>query len=91
MLSNGFSIVEYGNGIDEVDLQKVEKTWDGKEGRFVHHIGPLREGLGGDRKASYRLVGAEVVVGVGLRQVYLQKASTGENGNDRVLELLWLF
>lgn len=91
VLSNGFSIVEYIGGLEEVDLWKVEKTWEGKDHRWLHHIGPLREKLGEDRKKSFWLVEAQVMDGVGVRQVYLHKATDGENGVDGVLELVWLF
>jgi hypothetical protein len=91
VLSNGFSIVDYGEGIGEVDLWKVEKTWNGKDGKWVHHIGPLREKVEEGKKKSYRLVEAELLVGKGLRQIYLYKATEEEGGVDRVLELLWLF
>lgn len=90
VLSNGFSIVEYGDGIAEVALEKVEKTWNGKENRFLHHIGPLREALEDGKKRSFRLVEAEVLE-EGVRQVYLHTATDVENAVNGVLELLWLF
>jgi hypothetical protein len=90
VLSNGFSIVEYGDGIAEVELEKVEKTWIGKEDRFLHHIGPMRGALEGEKKRSFRLVEAEVLE-EGVRQVYLHRATDAENGVNGLLELLWLF
>ncbi|KAG0652087.1 hypothetical protein D0Z07_1440 [Hyphodiscus hymeniophilus] len=89
VLSNGYSIVEYGEGIGDVDLSKVERTWDGTDGRWLHHIGPLRSKLKEDKKKSFRLIDAEMVEG-GLRQIYLHKATEGEAGVDGVLELFWL-
>jgi hypothetical protein len=86
VLSNGFSVVKYTNPA-EVDLAKVEKTWKGDDGRWMHHIGPLRERLGGDKKKSYKLVETEVLEGFGVRQIYLHRG--GENGVDGVVELLW--
>lgn len=93
VLSNGFSVAEHGEGIEEVDLWKVERTWGGSDARWLHHVGPLREKLGEDKKRSFKLVDAEMVVESGqrgLRQVYLHKATEGGDGVDGVLELLWL-
>ena len=93
VLSNGYSIVEYGDGISDVDLSKVERTWDGTDDRWLHHVGPLRSKLGNEKKRSFRLINADMVVERGqraFRQTYLHKATDGENGIDGVLELLWL-
>ena len=96
VLSNGYSINEYPGGIEKghVDLGKVEKTWDGELWRFVHKIGPLREPVKDGVKKSFMLVEANVVEGVGVRQVYVDRARFVEGhrvGIDRVVELLWLF
>ncbi|KAG4416100.1 hypothetical protein IFR04_010743 [Cadophora malorum] len=99
VLSNGFSVVEYTKGIKEgrIDLEKVEKTWDGEAGNFVHHIGPLREPMAKEDKRDARLVEASVLEGVGVRQVYIERVKSGEDGErkegdvERVVELLWLF
>ncbi|PVH82335.1 glycosyltransferase family 31 protein, partial [Cadophora sp. DSE1049] len=99
VLSNGFSVVEYTKGIEEgeVELGKVEKTWEGDARNFVHHIGPLREPMVREEKRSTRLVEGSVLEGVGVRQVYIERVKSGENGErvdgdvDRVVELLWLF
>jgi hypothetical protein len=75
-------------------LGKVEKTWDGKLWRYVHKIGPLREPVKEGVKRSLLLVEANVVEGVGVRQVYVERAKLVEGhsvGIDRVVELLWLF
>ena len=90
VLSNGFSVVKY-EGIDQLDLAKVEKTWPGQDGRWLHHIGPLREALREDKKKSFKLVGAEVLEGVGVRQVYLHEATHAKDVMPGVVELLWLF
>lgn len=99
VLSIGFSVVEYTNGIEEgkVDLEKVEKTWEGEIWNFAHHMGPLREPLAKEEKRTARLVEASALEGVGVRQVYIERMKSGENGErvggdvDRVVELLWLF
>lgn len=96
VLSNGYSINEYPGGIERegVELGKVEKTWDGELWRYVHKIGPLREPVKEGVKRSLLLVEANVVEGVGVRQVYVERAKLVEGhsvGIDRVVELLWLF
>lgn len=90
VLSNGFSIVEYADGIEETELEMVEKTWTGKENRFLHHIGPLRDELPEDKKRSYKLVETHILK-EGMRQIYLHTATGDEGGLNGVLELLWLF
>lgn len=100
VLSNGFSIAEYPNGLAGIDFSAVEKTWQGDEVKFLHKIGPLRKPLGSD-KISYRLVDAEVVDKWFVRQTYIHRGKPLEGGDgdhddreesevDRVLELLWL-
>jgi hypothetical protein len=96
VLSNGYSINEYPGGIEKggVELQKVEKTWDGEMWRYVHKIGPLREPVKAGVKRSLLLVEASVVEGTGVRQVYVERARFVDGqrvGIDRVVELLWLF
>lgn len=98
VLSNGFSVVEYMDGIEEgnIELDKVEKTWEGDIGNFAHHMGPLRGPDENEVKRSARLVEASIVEGIGVRQIYIERVKSGENGErvagdvDRVIELLWL-
>ena len=92
VLSNGYSIVKYLDGVESVDLRQVEKTWEGERGRFLHHVGPLREPLEAAKRLRYQLVSAEVVKG-GVRQLYYRQrmeGKEGEEGMDKVLELFWL-
>lgn len=100
VLSNGYSIQEYPNGIEGeegvqegegVDLNAVERTWGGENEQWKHHIGPLREPLKSESKRQYRMV--ETVPdesGRGIRQVYVEVADEDKK-MDRVVELLWLF
>ncbi|KAF4624437.1 hypothetical protein G7Y89_g13731 [Cudoniella acicularis] len=66
VLSNGYSIVEYPQGIEKVALEMVEQTWapDEPKTKFEHKIGPLRgkmrEGIGGEKR-TLRMVDAEIV------------------------------
>lgn len=103
VLSNGYSITEYPEGISGEDLAKVELTWDkGMEERWrwVHKIGPLRDKLKPELKRQARLVGASVIEGVGVRQTYIEYGEGAMMGKvtkrkeeriDRVVELVWLF
>jgi hypothetical protein len=92
VLSNGFSIVEYPEGLDKINLAAVEMTWQGEEANFLHKIGPLRKVLG-EEKVSYKLVASEVVDKWFVRQVYVHQGKEKQNEEremDGVLELLWL-
>lgn len=92
VVSNGFSVVEYLDGVEGVDLGAVEQTWEGKRERFLFRVGPLREPVDKGRRVGYMLVDAEVVEG-GVRQLYHRPWVDGEEGNgglDRVLELFWV-
>ncbi|KAH8602432.1 hypothetical protein B0O99DRAFT_500178, partial [Bisporella sp. PMI_857] len=94
VLSNGFSIVEYPAGVDKINFDAVEMTWTGEPLQFEAAIGPLRPPLKEGEKQSYRLVVAEILEGVGVRQLYYRKGSEleiGQRESDSVLELLWLF
>lgn len=93
VVSNGFSIVEYlGEGVKNVNLHAVEKTWEGERERFLHRIGPLRDPVPAEKRVRYKLVDAEIVEG-GVRQLYHRPRvddAEGEKGMDKVLELFWL-
>jgi len=93
VLSNGYSITEYPQGITDSELAAVEKTWEGKKERFIHRIGPLREKLDRDRKITYGMVGTNVTE-EGMRQTYVERAEEVNDekvGEDKVVELVWLF
>jgi len=93
VLNNGYTINTYPGGVDKIDFEAVEKTWDGEADRFIHHIGPLRKELNATDKLTYELQLAEEVEGLGVRQVYVKKISDKAKGieDDSVLELLWLY
>jgi len=93
VLSNGYSITEYHSGVDKVNFDAVELTWNGQKHQFWASIGPLRPPLGDDEKRTLRMVHAEVVQGLGVRQLYYKKGAEREGSlrdMDQVLELLWL-
>ena len=72
-----------------IDFDRVERTWGGDDHRWAHRF-PLRGQLGRDKKHTFLLLGTEVLEGVGIRQIYVDKAIiTG--GVDDVAVLVWLF
>jgi hypothetical protein len=73
----------------EIDLSKVERTWDGSNDRWIHKF-PLREKVERDKKISYKLVETEVLDGVGVRQVYIDRAALAGSVTDAVAVLIWL-
>jgi hypothetical protein len=94
VLNNGYTINTYPGGVDNINFEAVEKTWQGEAERFIHHVGPLRAALNDTEKATYGLELAEVVEGIGIRQVYVKRGNIGgENSSqpDGVFDLLWLF
>jgi hypothetical protein len=99
VLSNGYSVVEYPGGMEDkdgnvlVDLDQVEKTWDGAMVNYEHHIGPLREAYEPHEKRSMKLVETSFIPGKGVKQIYVENVQDLEKHNtmDRVVELTWLF
>lgn len=56
VLNNRYSINEYPKGVEgRVELEKVEKTWEGEVWRFAYKIGPLREPVPVGKKKSLEL------------------------------------
>ena len=95
VLSNGYSITKYPAGVDRVNFGAVELTWKGEEHQFWASLGPLRPSLRDDEKRTFRLVHAEVLEGLGVRQLYYKKGvehdgSQSQGDMDQVLELLWM-
>ena len=89
ILSNGFSIAAYPEGLDHrpsIDMSKMEETWN-KDMNVVHSLGPVRERLVLDvEKIQYTLLDARHYDG-GVSQLYWHKGSSEELGT--VLELFW--
>ncbi|RDW82320.1 hypothetical protein BP6252_03432 [Coleophoma cylindrospora] len=95
VLSNGYSIVEYGTTAEDLDFHAVELTWDGSKGEFLHRLGPIREAVPKDKKKTYRMRNTTVLEGGSVRQTYIHEAPIDderpeERGEDSVLELVWL-
>ncbi|KAF4997411.1 hypothetical protein FDECE_12089 [Fusarium decemcellulare] len=105
VLTNGYSIVEYSAGLESVDLNKMEGSWEGAAG-FDWSLAPMRSKMDRRLKKSYRLVDSEKV-GKNLRQIYIHRVEddipgpgekSGDAGNpppkieemkDEVVELWW--
>ncbi|KAI1799613.1 glycosyltransferase family 31 protein [Daldinia bambusicola] len=93
VFSNGFSIVEYADGVKSVDLQLMEGTWNkGDSKDFDFSLGPLRQPYSADQKKSYRLRGAELTENGDLRQLYVRSGNSSKDEGDEldsVIELVW--
>lgn len=95
VLSNGYSIATYPNGITEEELEKPEHTWLGPRAvpdtfnpGYLHSFGSIREPLKlEDEKVQYMFLDAEAVEG-GVRQYYLHRG-VGEGELDTLVELFW--
>ncbi|EHK96236.1 hypothetical protein M7I_8090 [Glarea lozoyensis 74030] len=104
VLSNGYSVVEYPNGIEIAELAKVEHTWNEPPDLALHRIGPIRERMGKGDKSTYRMLDTEILEGYGVRQTYVRRVERLEKGKDEkgrlrmeavgedgVVELIWVF
>lgn len=90
LFSNGYSVAMYRKGVDKLNLDWMEATWNQHGPEFDFSVGPLRTALKKDRKRSYTLKDVEWLEDGSLRQVYVYKADwkSGET-MDEVFELLW--
>ena len=94
VLSNGYSIATYRNGISADELKKPEHTWLGPRPvpdtfnpGYVHSLGTIRDPLKLDEeKIQYMFLDAEKVQG-GVRQYYLHRG-VGDD-TDTIIELVW--
>lgn len=94
VLSNGFSIATYPNGIRSEELKKPEHTWLGPRPvsdtfnpGYVHSVGSIREPLKAEEeKLQYMFLDAEVVEGK-VRQYYLHRGVAEDL--DTLIELTW--
>ncbi|KAI1496835.1 glycosyltransferase family 31 protein [Biscogniauxia marginata] len=89
VLSNGFSIATYRDGLETVDLQSVEGTWERADRDYDFSIGPLRRPYTPEQKRSYRLKDVEVTSKGDLRQLYILPGNPDVGELDEVVELIW--
>ncbi|KAF5251439.1 hypothetical protein FANTH_3461 [Fusarium anthophilum] len=80
VLTNGYSIVQYSAGLESVDLNKMEGSWEGAEG-FDWSLSPMRSKMDRRLKKSYHLVDTEMV-GKNIRQIYIHRLENDIPGPD---------
>ncbi|KAM0323725.1 hypothetical protein ACHAQA_008662 [Verticillium albo-atrum] len=89
VLTNGYSITIYRDGLDNVDLSKMEDTWSNDNpGFYDFSIGPLRNKMKPGQKKTYKLEDADYLKNGGVRQIYVHRAEK-PGQNDEVIELAW--
>ncbi|KAI6093426.1 glycosyltransferase family 31 protein [Hypoxylon rubiginosum] len=90
VFSNGFSIATYRDGVESVNLQLMEGTFDKAESRdYDFSVGPLRDAYDADQKKSYKLREAEFAENGDLRQLYVRVGNSSVGELDQVVELIW--
>lgn len=89
VFTNGYSIAMYRDGLEHLDLDKVEGTWQGAGRDYEFRLGPVRPALGPDEKKSFVLVDAEVPRWGAFRQIYVHRGDAEREEPDEVIELLW--
>lgn len=93
LLANGYSIALYRKGVEGLNLDWMEATWNQHGPEFDFSIGPLRPALKPEEKRSYRLKDVEWLDDGRFRQIYVHKADTknmfSDSSKDEVVELLW--
>ncbi|KAH7035844.1 uncharacterized protein B0I36DRAFT_406552 [Microdochium trichocladiopsis] len=93
ILSNGYSISIYANGLGSIDLAKMERTWGNAAGeedlKWAYTMGPMRDRVPDDERKTYYLQYTEVV-GQLMRQLYVRKGSGDTGSSDEVVELVWM-
>ncbi|OTB07489.1 glycosyltransferase family 31 protein [Hypoxylon sp. CI-4A] len=91
ILSNGYSIATYKDGVESINLQLMEGTWGKADSRdFDFSLGPLRKAYPADQKASYKLMEAEIAENGDLKQLYVKVGDSAAGELDQVVELVWL-
>lgn len=92
VLTNGFSVVQYPEGID-FDLDAMEETFYQTNIPTRWRFDNLRPRLPPDKKLSYRLLTATKQKDASIRQIYMKAAHEDEagvkQGDDEIVELLW--
>ena len=89
VLTNGYSIARYRDGVASVDLGTVEGTWEKHTNDYDWSIGPIKRPYTPQEKQSFRLVEAEITPQGALRQVYVWKGNDSAGELDEVVEMIW--
>ena len=95
VLTNGYSLVKYPRGLQNIDFNRVEGTFLHEKGQFDFSLGSFRPALGEKDKVSWRLEYAVKDDGMA-RQFYVRRAERDEKGKlvdregrDSVIEVEW--
>ncbi|KAK8117331.1 uncharacterized protein PG998_005612 [Apiospora kogelbergensis] len=89
VLSNGYSIAKYRDGLEELDLKFMEKTASNLNDGFDFSIGPFRPKLEPDAKKSFLFEDANIDDKGVLRQLYVWRGNADIGEMDEVIELVW--
>lgn len=89
VLSNGYSIAKYRDGLEGLDLNFMEKTASNLNEGFDFSIGPFRPLIEPDAKKSFLFEDAEVDDKGVLRQLYVWRGNAEIGEMDEVIELIW--
>lgn len=85
VFSNGYSLSVYPGGNQDVDLHKVESTWDESTADYVEALGEMRPKMDPAQKKNYILLDSERLGG-SLRQIYVKRGDP-----DELVEMWWDF
>lgn len=90
LLALGYSVVKYAPGVlDQIDLGRMENTWDWAGREYDFTFAPRREPLQPSQKKSYRLRDIVVSDKDVFRQIYVYKGDWEKGESDEVVELAW--
>ncbi|KAK4142912.1 glycosyltransferase [Dichotomopilus funicola] len=95
LFANGYSITQYREGLDNINLDLMEATFEEADSRFDFVYGPFRPRLDRYDKKSYRLVEVDGTFEKGgqFKQLYVYRATKEEGSDaepvDEVVELIW--
>jgi hypothetical protein len=91
ILTNGYSAVNYPEGINSIDFSHTEMTWDHDGHDYDFSYGPFRPHLRREQKKSYKMVDAYFSETDGkFHQIYVYKADPRRQETmDEVLEVSW--
>lgn len=96
VLTNGYSVVQYPKGVDRIDFDRVEGTFDHEKGQFDFSLGALRPKVDEEDKISWRMEYALREEDGRVRQFYVRRKHHGKNDEERlkskvesIFELEW--
>ena len=84
VMTNGYSVVQYPDGIDDNDLDRVEGTFSNHNDQFSFSLGHLRPKLSAREKISWRLEYAMKAKDGAVRQFYVKRSKQGLSDAERL-------